>query len=212
MSKAHLAYRKELNLFLREDEDDLYPTQYFWGSHVEDLPEEVIEQATVYENFTQCYEAHLSTSPEEGEHDIFELCGGDGRTTKVLVRRRAIKTGRNFDLLSGIDLTNHEEVGILFDYIDTYKPICGILSPPCTGLAGFADLNKARNPVSWWKTAAVSVNLGYVAGMVAAKQLREGRHFICENQQVLHSTVCHPGEQLKNDPRVHRTIMHQCAA
>ena len=205
-------YKKELDVFMMNDEADLNPSQYFWGSHVEDLPEKAKVETTVYENFTQCYETHLASSPEKYEHDVFELCGGDERTSKVLIRRRSIRSSRNFDLLAGIDLLNHEEVRLLFEYIDKHKPICGILSPPCTGLAGFSDLNKIRNPVGWWKSAAVSVNLGYLAGMVVAKQLREGRHFICENPAGSLLFDLPPWQELARDHRIHRTVMHQCAA
>jgi len=37
--------------------------------------------------------------------DVCELCGGEGRTTQVAVRRR-LHAGRNFDLVTGVDLGN----------------------------------------------------------------------------------------------------------
>ena len=110
--------------------------------------------------------------------------------------------------MAGIDLIDHDEVELLFKYLDTHRPICGILSPPCTGLSGFSDLNRSRNPTGWWKKASVSVNLGYVAGLVAAKQLKENRHFICENPAGSELYRLEPWQEIANDPRIHRTIMH----
>ena len=203
---------REMSIFLMNDEGELNTSKYFWGSHINDLPDEANSGSTLYENFTQCYDDVLKTPPARHEHDIFELCGGDERTSKVLIRRRAIRRSRTLDMTAGINLLDQEEVRLLFAYLDEHKPICGILSPPCTGLSGFADLNKARNPVGWWKKASVSVRLGYVAGLVAIRQLREGRHFICENPagSMLHDLQ--PWREISEDHRIHKTIMHQCAA
>ena len=55
----------------------------------------------------------MGSPSERHEHDIFELCGGDGRTSKVLIRRRAIKKSRNFDLIAGINLLDQEEVQLV---------------------------------------------------------------------------------------------------
>ena len=35
--------------------------------------------------------------------DIVEFCGGEGRATKIAIRRR-LRTGRNFDLVTNADL------------------------------------------------------------------------------------------------------------
>merc|ERR1712051_726130 len=56
------------------------------------------------------------------------------------------------------------------------------------------------------------MNMGYLAGTVATKQLNEGRHFICENPAGSALYQLEPWLILGEDPRIHRTIMHQCAA
>ena len=56
------------------------------------------------------------------------------------------------------------------------------------------------------------MNLGFLAGMVAWKQLTEGRHFISENPAGSKLYDLPPWQQIATDPRVHYTIMHQCAA
>ena len=157
------------------------PLGYFWGSHIEE-PAISSGNGTVYsQNLSSIYQQYFAKGPAEHQHDVFELCGGDARTTRILIRRRSISASVNFDLVVGINLLDQAEVQLLYEYIDNHRPICGILSPPCTGLSGSSDLNRIRNPVGWWKNASISLVLGNLAGWIAVKQLREGRHFICEN-------------------------------
>ena len=37
-------------------------------------------------------------------HDVVEICGGEARTSKILISRRRYDVGPNFDLVAGIDL------------------------------------------------------------------------------------------------------------
>ena len=84
--------------------------------------------------------------------------------------------------------------------------------PTLHQLSGYSNLNRTRNPVGWWKKASISVNLGYVAGLVATKQLNEKRHFTCENPAGPMLYQPPPWRKLGLDSRIHRTVMHQCAA
>ena len=88
--------------------------------------------------------------------------------------------------------------------------MCGILFPPCTGLSGFADLNKIKNPVGWWKTAAISVKLGYLAGMVATKHLKEKRHFhlrkSCGIDVISVATMAEVGIKPTGSPHCHASV------
>ena len=66
-------------------------------------------------------------------------------------------------------------------YVQEAEPICIITSSPCTGLAGWAALNHIINPKAWEQSRSISVPLGNLAGDLALHQLRNKRHFVCEN-------------------------------
>ena len=54
----------------------------------------------------------------------------------MLVTRRYITKGTNFDVVVGIDLHDKKEIGGLRQYLRTRKPACGIISIPCIGQNG----------------------------------------------------------------------------
>ena len=73
--------------------------------------------------------------------DVFELCGGSARVSIMLVARRYITKGPNFDIVVGIDLHDKKEIEGLGTHLRTRKPACGIISTPCTGLKGFFQVS-----------------------------------------------------------------------
>ena len=80
-----------------------------------------------------------------------EICGGAGGVTKIGIRRR-LKTGHNFDLVTGGDLTKKENVLQLMKYVRTYKPLVVVMAPPCTAMGGWAHLNKVIHPETYKAT------------------------------------------------------------
>ena len=69
--------------------------------------------------------------------DIVEFCGGEGRATKIAIRRR-LKAGRNFDVVAQADLgdpaTQSDALRDLDDnnvLVLVMGPSCRTLGPPC---------------------------------------------------------------------------------
>eukprot|EP00975_Prorocentrum_lima_P052930 11096556-Prorocentrum_lima.AAC.1 len=65
-----------------------------------------------------------------------------------MIRRRHYKVGPNFDAVVGVDLTSPQHVQYCWRYIRECKPVCGVMAPPCTGLA----LNRIVAPDAWPKS------------------------------------------------------------
>ena len=100
--------------------------------------------------------------------------------TKLLVRRGFPNTGRNFDVVVGVDLATRQGQRDLWSYVVDFRPLIFIMSPPCTGLKGFAALNAVIHHDAWLCSVQHSKKLGHLCGQIAQEQLRKHRHFIVE--------------------------------
>eukprot|EP00972_Heterocapsa_arctica_P093950 13856554-Heterocapsa_arctica.AAC.1 len=60
------------------------------------------------------------------------MCGGSARATQLIIRKSYID-GKNFDILVGIDLRNHQEVLRLWQYIQYSQPRAFIMALHCRG-------------------------------------------------------------------------------
>ena len=76
-------------------------------------------------------------------------------------------------------MLNKDHIKYMWQYALDAEPICIISSSPCTGLAGWASLNRVINPEAFQRSRSVSVPLGNLAGQLALHQLHDNRHFIC---------------------------------
>eukprot|EP00972_Heterocapsa_arctica_P080108 11807757-Heterocapsa_arctica.AAC.1 len=65
--------------------------------------------------------------------DVAEICGGSALTTQLIIRK-SYRSGKNFDILVGIDLRDRREVARLWQYIQYSGPRVFIMAPPCRGL------------------------------------------------------------------------------
>ena len=113
--------------------------------------------------------------------DMMDVCGGTARVSQVLVRRRHIKVGHNFDAVVGFDLLDSSTVASLWAYIQLTKPIVVVMSTPCTGLKGWVALNRIRAPEAVERARSVSIPLGRLGAKIAKWQLDCGRHLLAEN-------------------------------
>ena len=169
--------------FMLNFEADLYPQYWLFGSEAGDDP----YNATPHQRLSSIAEfnnAYLSNRDDGQFVDCIEFCGGNARTSQVLIRRRyKVKVGNNFDIVLGFDMLNPQEVQEFWKYMFQTQPYVVIMSPPCTGLAGFSGLNRIVNPDGWHASREVSLPLGDLAGHIAAYQLQVNRHFLCENPQ-----------------------------
>ena len=65
--------------------------------------------------------SYLSQSELAGDVDIMEIWGGASGVSKVSLRRK-LRTGRSFDLITGVDLTNPTERSAVMNYVRGHRP------------------------------------------------------------------------------------------
>jgi hypothetical protein len=121
-------------------------------------------------------------SSEAAYDDVAQLCGGAGDTAALLVRRGYVE-GPNYDLVAGINLLSTAAVQQVEHYVAVHKPRIMLLSTPCTGMKGFASLNKQKNPEAYHRGRCNSVPLARLSARVAMRQLDGGRHVVAEHQR-----------------------------
>ena len=207
---------EELEALLVHVEADLSPQHWLFGSDTEDMSP--FTSARRYESFvhfmTDCFISRESVHKNPGlDHvDVFEMCGGTARVSTLLIRRRHVTVGLNFDAVVGIDLLDPRQIQAYWAYIHQSEPICCVLSPPCTGLKGWSSLNRVINPEAWHRSQANSVPLGQLAGQTALFMLQHGRHFVSENPQGSELYQLPAWDAVRRHPRTVWTYCDQCAA
>ena len=72
--------------------------------------------------------------------DIAEICGGEGRSSVMAVRRR-LRAGRNFDIITGTDLRDPAEVTALWRYLRAARQFVVVMAPICQPFGSLAHLN-----------------------------------------------------------------------
>ena len=132
--------------------------------------------------YALCADIHenVDAGAETYYQEVAEICGGEGTTGRLLVRRRVAGSTRNFDLTTDIDLTTEAGRRALLYYIRHTKPIMVIMAPPCTGLFGFAALNRVIHYETWAHNVQIGKQLATLCGQVALEQLRGRRHYVIE--------------------------------
>jgi hypothetical protein len=120
-----------------------------------------VQDATNAQDFTRSWvhSAQTYTADARPYDDIAELCGGEGATVKLLVRR-GYRAGPNFDLVCGYDLMTVADRWYFVEYLNHCQPLVLIIGTPCTGLMGFSALNRVINPVGWQRSRDTSLRLG----------------------------------------------------
>ena len=114
--------------------------------------------------------------------DVAELCGGAADTGALLIRR-GYRAGPNFDIVVGFDLQRQNTRRHFLVYLDMSQPTVLIISTPCTGMKGFAALNRALNHAAWENSVRLSRPLAVSGARAAGVQLMSSRHFIAEHPQ-----------------------------
>ena len=78
------------------------------------------------------------------EVDVIEICGGAGHTTEILMHK-CVRTGLNFDIEIGFDLTDPNTVEYFWLYMRRARPKIVVMALLCTGFKGWAALNRVNN-------------------------------------------------------------------
>ena len=187
-----------------EDLGDGFSLFSCWGSPPgEPLPSTVVQADSLEHAIS------LLASAGKGLLDICEICGGEARTTQLGIRRR-LATGRNFDLVCGVDLNSPTQQKKVLHYIREHQVMVVIMSPTCGPFGALSHLVKAAQPSGWAASYAKAAPHGRFCGVVALLQLREGRHFVNEQPDPSNLYDEEPWPQVLAHPSVVSLRRHRC--
>ena len=141
--------------------------------------------------------------------DIVELCGGEGRSSKVAVRRH-LGVGNNFDIVTGTDLNDPVQQRKVLKYINTNNVLVAIMAPTCAPFGPISSMMKANDPAAWERSYARAAPHGRFCGEVALNQLKKGRHFINEQPFPSKLYLEEPWPQVLQHPNTRRIVWDRC--
>ena len=141
--------------------------------------------------------------------EIVEICGGRGLTSWFVVKRR-LRSGHNFDIVTGTDLTNPATQRKVCEYVDLVKPLVIVMAPICAPYSPLGRLNQVINQDAWHRSLSVASPIAKHCGVLAKRQLEGNRHFLVE--QPVGSTLfqVQPWPAVVKDSRSLSLTFDQC--
>ena len=140
---------------------------------------------------------------------VCEIAGGTARCSRVLVKHR-VACGRNFDLVTGTDMTLHTEQEAFMRYRKASRVQVVIMAPICGPFGGWSYMNRQIHPQSWKQRLDYALKLGSFCGRVALAQYDDGRDWL--NEQPTNSDLYdyEPWPRVRQHPRTVIGRFHQC--
>jgi hypothetical protein len=141
--------------------------------------------------------------------EIVEICGGKGVTSYLVIKRK-LRSGQNFELIAGGDLSKTENHRKVCEYVQLVKPLVIVMAPVCTPYSPLARLNRIINQPAWQLSFQTAEPIAKLCGRLAQIQLEAHRHFLVE--QPLGSTMfeTHPWPKVVQDSRSLSIVFDQC--
>ena len=141
--------------------------------------------------------------------EIVELFGGEGLTSRLCVRRK-LKAGHNFELLTGVDLSDSKTQSRVLGYLRAARPLVVVMAPVCSPYGPVGMWNQQIHPEAWQRSVERAEPLAAFTGKVAALQIAEGRYFV--NEQPFPSNLYRvvPWPEVRRHPTCLRVVFHQC--
>ena len=147
--------------------------------------------------------------PSRTNADIVELCGGEGLTT-FMCHKRHLKTGANFELITGVDLTDPQAQRMVKQYIAMAKPRVVVMGPICGPFGPLGNRNRVLHHEAWLKACETAVPLAQFCGEIAMCQLEAGRHVLVEQPYPSNLYLIDPWPEIRKHPKCLRVIFDQC--
>ena len=153
---------------------------------------------------------HATLPEDEISIDVLEIFGGDGTTTWLLCKKHGLKSGWNFDLTVGMDLTSECDIRLLWTFLKVKRPKVVILAPPCRSYGSLSCLNKVLHPDSWERHYTYDKTLVQLSSEIAAFQMRSGRHFVTEQPAASTMFKSREWTMFMGNLPVHECVFDQC--
>ena len=147
--------------------------------------------------------------PAETNADIVELCGGEGLTT-FMCHKRHLKTGANFELITGVDLTDSNAQQMVRQYLGMAKPRVIVMGPICGPFGPLGNRNRVLHHEAWLEACKIAVPLAQFCGEIAICQLEAGRHFLVEQPFPSNLYLIEPWPEIRKHPKCLRVVFDQC--
>ena len=145
--------------------------------HHRDADEGIRNEPT--SNLSDLHQAFQTLYSHEAGIDLVEVCGGEGRTGKIAIRRH-FSTGENLDLRFGYDLNKPDQQEAVVEYIRRCKPLVLVMAPTCTPYGPWSNLNSIINPETYKASYRDASPHGRFCGRLAQIQIAEGRYYLVE--------------------------------
>ena len=121
----------------------------------------------------------LAASSRERYFDLAELCGGEGRTS-VLSIRMNLKSGENFDIVTGFNLNIPIDQRNVRKYFTEYTVLVAVMAPRCTPFGPMGQTNERLYPDGWARSYNESAPHGKFCGETIDYDKRFCRPQLCE--------------------------------
>lgn len=141
--------------------------------------------------------------------DLVELCGGEGRTSTIAIRRH-FSVGENFDLVTSWNLNDPSDQEHVLRYFKKYRPLVAIMGPTCKPFGKLANYNYWHNYEAWLKSYHEAAPHGRFCGEIALLQDSRHRYFVCENPKDSWLFAEAPWPDVMERPTTVQVIVDQC--
>ena len=141
--------------------------------------------------------------------DVAELCGGEARVSQICIRRR-LKSGENFDIVSGCDLNEPSVQRDVRHYYNSMKPLFSIQAPTCTPFGPLGKVNHSLHYDSWLISYQNAAPHGRFCGEMALLQDKQGRFWLNEQPRGSWLYYEDPWPEVLARPNTRSKIVDQC--
>ncbi|MAD34454.1 MAG: hypothetical protein CMJ88_11970, partial [Planctomycetes bacterium] len=151
----------------------------------------------------------LVAKTKSSYYDLAEMCGGEGRTS-VLSIRMNLKSGENFDIVTGTDLNVPIEQRNVRQYFTDNTVLVVVMAPMCAPFGPMGQFNEHKYPTGWTRSYNLAAPHGRFCGEIALLQLRKKLHFIREQPDPTNLDKEFPWPDVIAYPGVTKQLWDRC--
>ena len=124
--------------------------------------------------------------------------------------KRRLRSGHNWELVTGADLTDVRVQRQVLSYLRLAKPLVTVMAPRCDPFGPLGSRNRVLHPEAWQAAYATAGPLAAFCAQVAMLQMAEGRYFLVEQPYPSKLYEVAPWPDVRASPQCQRVVFHQC--